>query len=112
LMASNRLWAWNCCNGRLVDRKRALRSHRCWDTRGLRQWSAGQVAAERKLRLFNDRFIGLAIDQLALPVAIPDLALKRQMSESYSKMCGPNGTAHANSRVEVRRLIESAKLLG
>jgi O-acetyl-ADP-ribose deacetylase (regulator of RNase III) len=36
---------------------------------GLRQWSAGQVAAERKLRLFNDRFIGLAIDQLALPVA-------------------------------------------
>jgi O-acetyl-ADP-ribose deacetylase (regulator of RNase III) len=35
---------------------------------GLRQWSAGQVAAERKLRLFNDRFIGLAIDQLALPV--------------------------------------------
>jgi hypothetical protein len=36
---------------------------------GLRQWSAGQVAVERKLRLFNDRFIGLAIDQLALPVA-------------------------------------------
>jgi O-acetyl-ADP-ribose deacetylase (regulator of RNase III) len=36
---------------------------------GLRQWPAGQVAAERKLRLFNDRFIGLAIDRLALPVA-------------------------------------------
>ena len=36
---------------------------------GLRLWPAGQVAAERKLRLFNDRLIGLAIDQLALPVA-------------------------------------------
>lgn len=32
----------------------------------LQQWPAGQVAGERKLRLLNDRFIGLAIDQLAL----------------------------------------------
>jgi hypothetical protein len=43
---------------------------------------------------------------------IPDLALKRQMTGSYWKRRGPNGTAHANSRVEVRLLIESAKLLG
>jgi hypothetical protein len=35
---------------------------------GLREWPAGPDAAERKLRLFNDRLIGLAIDQLALPV--------------------------------------------
>lgn len=34
---------------------------------GLREWPAGPEAAERKLRLFNDRLIGLAIDQLALP---------------------------------------------
>ena len=36
---------------------------------GLREWPAGQSAAERKLRLFNDRLIGLAIDQLAVPVS-------------------------------------------
>jgi hypothetical protein len=35
---------------------------------GLREWPAGQEAGERKLRLFNDRLIGLAIDQLALPL--------------------------------------------
>lgn len=35
---------------------------------GLRAWPAGQEAAERKLRLFNDRFIGLAIEQLAIPL--------------------------------------------
>jgi len=35
---------------------------------GLREWPAGQPAAERKLRLFNDRLIGLAIDQLAVPL--------------------------------------------
>jgi hypothetical protein len=35
---------------------------------GLQDWPAGPAAAERKLRLFNDRLIGLAIDQLALPL--------------------------------------------
>jgi len=35
---------------------------------GLQEWPAGPAAAERKLRLFNDRLIGLAIDQLALPL--------------------------------------------
>ena len=35
---------------------------------GLREWPAGPAAAERKLRLFNDRYIKLAIDQLALPL--------------------------------------------
>ena len=35
---------------------------------GLGEWPAGLAAAERKLRLFNDRYIKLAIDQLALPL--------------------------------------------
>jgi hypothetical protein len=35
---------------------------------GLGKWPAGPAAAERKLRLFNDRYIRLAIDQLALPL--------------------------------------------
>jgi O-acetyl-ADP-ribose deacetylase (regulator of RNase III) len=35
---------------------------------GLGKWPAGSAAAERKLRLFNDRYIRLAIDQLALPL--------------------------------------------
>lgn len=33
---------------------------------GLREWPAGPAAAERKLRLFNDRLIGLALGQLAI----------------------------------------------
>ena len=32
---------------------------------GLSKWSAGAAAAERKLRLFNDRLIELALNQLA-----------------------------------------------
>jgi O-acetyl-ADP-ribose deacetylase (regulator of RNase III) len=32
---------------------------------GLREWPAGESAAERKLRLFDDRLIQLALDQLA-----------------------------------------------
>jgi hypothetical protein len=36
---------------------------------GLREWPAGEDAAERKLRLFNDRLIGLALNQLAMPVS-------------------------------------------
>lgn len=36
--------------------------------RGLCEWPAGQAAAERKLRLFDDRLIGLALDQLAVEV--------------------------------------------
>jgi hypothetical protein len=32
---------------------------------GLAQWPAGPEAAERKLRLFNDRLIGLALGRLA-----------------------------------------------
>jgi hypothetical protein len=35
---------------------------------GLRDWPAGRYAAERKLRFLNDRLVGLAIDQLALPL--------------------------------------------
>jgi hypothetical protein len=31
---------------------------------GLEQWPAGAEAAERKLRLFNDRLIGLALNRL------------------------------------------------
>lgn len=31
---------------------------------GLRQWPAGKEAAERKLRLFDDRAIGIALDRL------------------------------------------------
>jgi hypothetical protein len=31
---------------------------------GLGQWPAGPAAAERKLRLFNDRLIGLALERL------------------------------------------------
>jgi O-acetyl-ADP-ribose deacetylase (regulator of RNase III) len=33
---------------------------------GLEAWSAGEVAARRKLRLFDDRLIGLALEQLAI----------------------------------------------
>jgi len=36
---------------------------------GLREWAAGDAAAERKLRLFNDRLIDLALNQLAMPVS-------------------------------------------
>lgn len=36
---------------------------------GLREWPAGEAAAERKLRLFNDRLIGLALNQLAMPIS-------------------------------------------
>jgi hypothetical protein len=32
---------------------------------GLARWPAGQAAAERKLKLFNDRLIGLALGRLA-----------------------------------------------
>jgi O-acetyl-ADP-ribose deacetylase (regulator of RNase III) len=32
---------------------------------GLRQWPAGKTAAERKLRLFDDRLIGIALKRLA-----------------------------------------------
>lgn len=36
---------------------------------GLREWPAGEAAAERKLRLFDTRLIGLAINQLTEPIA-------------------------------------------
>jgi O-acetyl-ADP-ribose deacetylase (regulator of RNase III) len=39
---------------------------------GLREWPAGEEAAERKLRLFNDRLLGLAINQLASPLISED----------------------------------------
>jgi len=39
---------------------------------GLREWPAGPDAAERKLRLFNDRLIGLALAQLANPLTGQD----------------------------------------
>jgi O-acetyl-ADP-ribose deacetylase (regulator of RNase III) len=35
---------------------------------GLREWPAGEAAAERKLRLFDNRLISLAIDQLTMPL--------------------------------------------
>ncbi len=31
---------------------------------GLRRWPTGTEASERKMRLFNDRFLGLALDRL------------------------------------------------
>jgi O-acetyl-ADP-ribose deacetylase (regulator of RNase III) len=37
---------------------------------GLRKWPAGSAAAERKLRLFDDRLLHLAIDQLARDTSI------------------------------------------
>ncbi|HEY5329655.1 MAG TPA: macro domain-containing protein [Acidobacteriaceae bacterium] len=38
---------------------------------GLREWPAGKAAAERKLRLFDDRLIGLALQQLvANPIEV------------------------------------------
>jgi O-acetyl-ADP-ribose deacetylase (regulator of RNase III) len=36
---------------------------------GLREWPAGPSAAERKLRLFDDRLIGFALDQLTMNVS-------------------------------------------
>ena len=36
---------------------------------GVREWPAGEAAAERKLRLFNDRLIELALGQLGEPVS-------------------------------------------
>ncbi len=44
------------------DRKATVEDIRA----GLREWPAGEPAAERKLRLFNDRLISLALDQLAI----------------------------------------------
>ncbi len=46
-----------------------IRRERCEATlpgirQGLKRWPAGQAAAERKLRLFNDRLIGLALERL------------------------------------------------
>jgi O-acetyl-ADP-ribose deacetylase (regulator of RNase III) len=35
----------------------------------LQKWPAGEAASQRKLRLFNDRLLKLALDQLALEVA-------------------------------------------
>jgi hypothetical protein len=34
---------------------------------GLGRWPAGPAAAERKLKLFNDHLIGLALDRLVAP---------------------------------------------
>jgi O-acetyl-ADP-ribose deacetylase (regulator of RNase III) len=36
---------------------------------GLREWPAGEAAAERKLRLFDDRLISLAIEQLTMSLS-------------------------------------------
>jgi len=35
---------------------------------GLQNWPGGEAAADRKLRLFNDRLLKLALDQLAVRV--------------------------------------------
>jgi hypothetical protein len=35
---------------------------------GLRQWPAGQASAERKLRLFDDRLLKIALDRLVVKV--------------------------------------------
>jgi hypothetical protein len=37
---------------------------------GLQRWPAGPVAAERKLRLFDDRLIRLALDKIAANQAL------------------------------------------
>jgi O-acetyl-ADP-ribose deacetylase (regulator of RNase III) len=37
---------------------------------GLKSWPAGEAAAERKLKLFDDRLLGLALDQLAMPIEV------------------------------------------
>ena len=35
----------------------------------LRRWPAGDAAAERKLRLFNDRLLQLALDRLQIDIS-------------------------------------------
>jgi hypothetical protein len=47
----------------LIDRERVEPSVESIRV-GLRTWPAGEAAAERKLRLFDDRLIGLALNQL------------------------------------------------
>ena len=42
---------------------------------GLAQWPAGPVAAERKLRLFDDRLLGLALEQLTETRQLPSTSL-------------------------------------
>jgi hypothetical protein len=37
---------------------------------GLNQWPAGRAAAERKLRLFDERLIGLALNRIETPFAL------------------------------------------
>jgi len=37
---------------------------------GLKKWPAGEAAAERKLRLFDDRLVGLALEQLSMPITV------------------------------------------
>jgi O-acetyl-ADP-ribose deacetylase (regulator of RNase III) len=37
---------------------------------GLKQWPAGKDAAERKLKLFDARLVGLALNQLFMPIAV------------------------------------------
>jgi hypothetical protein len=37
---------------------------------GLSKWPAGRAAAERKLRLFDDRLVGLALDRIAANTTI------------------------------------------
>ena len=39
---------------------------------GLRKWPAGEASAERKLRLFDDRLLKLALDRLAAEVGAGD----------------------------------------
>jgi O-acetyl-ADP-ribose deacetylase (regulator of RNase III) len=41
---------------------------------GLQNWPGGEAAAERKLRLFNDRLLKLALDQLAVRVDAQNLS--------------------------------------
>lgn len=55
----------------LIEREHVEPTLRCIRS-GLRRWPAGPSAAERKLRLFDDRMLKLALDQLARDVAAED----------------------------------------
>jgi len=64
-MVSNRRWDGTAGYGDwLIDQEHCEASVPAI-LAGLAQWPAGAEAAERKLKLFNERLIGLALDRLA-----------------------------------------------
>jgi hypothetical protein len=58
------------CDRRLAEHEGGCERSVAGIRGGIEQWSAGPEAAKRKLRLFNDRFLQLAIAQLAVPLSI------------------------------------------